>query len=530
MTAALAVAAAPSTESHHPVAGIAAVAVGALVSTLDTRLGAVGLADVRGGLSLGFDEASWLSTVFGASQLIACLSAAWFSIVIGPRRVLLWTSSVYMIGSLLPPFLRDPDVLVAVQFVRGLAVGAFIPAAFGFIVRDLPPHWRVWGIAAYAFRFVFSQNIAASLEAVYAESGNWQWLFWQNVPPTALMMVLVCFGMPRRPVDLAELRRGDWSGILLGGVGLGLLYAGMDQGNRLDWLNSGTVVGLLLAGGLLMVSFVVNEVLVAGPLIDIKALRNPTILLPPILVTIFLFGTSATSFLLPDYLTRVQDLRSLQIADVVNWIALPQFVIVPLVAYLLRYIDARLMLAAGLAVIAVGSWMNTELTHDWVAADFLHSQLVEAVGLALTLTSLVTFAAANIRPALAATIAGLIQSGRVLGSEIGSSFMQTYVRVQEQVTSNLAGLQLKAGAPITEQRTTLMSDVFGDRLGSIGGDPAGAALLSLSNTVRREAFVLAYIDAFWFIAWLMTASLLLLLFLRPPPPNPMTPPRLPDGV
>ena len=112
MTAALAVAAAPSTESHHPVAGIAAVAVGALVSTLDTRLGAVGLADVRGGLSLGFDEASWLSTVFGASQLIACLSAAWFSIVIGPRRVLLWTSSVYMIGSLLPEEPSDHSPLM----------------------------------------------------------------------------------------------------------------------------------------------------------------------------------------------------------------------------------------------------------------------------------------------------------------------------------------------------------------------------------------------------------------------------------
>ncbi len=96
---------------------------------------------------------------------------------------------------------------------------------------------------------MFSQNIAASLEAVYAEGGHWQWLFWQNVPPTALMMVLISPGMPRRPVDFAELRRGDWSGILLGGVGLGLLYAGMDQGNRLDWLNSGTVVGLLLAGG-----------------------------------------------------------------------------------------------------------------------------------------------------------------------------------------------------------------------------------------------------------------------------------------
>jgi DHA2 family multidrug resistance protein len=529
MTVAPAAAATPSTGGYRQLLGIAAVAIGALVSTIDTRLPAVGLADVRGGLSLGFDEGSWLPTVFGAAQLVAALSAAWFSIVISPRRVLLWSSSVFLIGSTLPPLTRDPDVLVAVQLVRGLAVGTFIPSAFGFIVRDLPPHWRGWGLAAYAFRFVFSQNIAASLEAIYAESGHWQWIFWQNVPPTLLMMVFTYFGMERRPADLVGLSRGDWSGIVFGGVGLALIYAGIDQGNRLDWLNSGTVVGLLLAGGLLMASFVVNELIIARPLIDLGALRHPNILLPPVLITIFLFGTTATAFVVPDYLTRVQGLRALQIGDVVNWIALQQFVIVPLVAWLLRYVDARLMITIGLAVIAVGSWMNTELTHDWAAADLLRSQLVVAVGLAFALTSLVTFAAANIQPGWAVTIAGLIQSTRVLGNEIGSAFMETFVRIQEQVTSNLAGLQLKAGGVLTELRTALLSDVFGGRAGEVG-DPEGAALLALSNVLRREAFVLAYVDAFWFVTWVLTASLVLVLFLRPPPPNPLTPPRLPGGT
>ena len=48
----------------------------------------------------------------------------------------------------------------------------------------------------------------------------------------------------------------------------------------------------------------------------------------------------------------------------------------------------------------------------------------------------------------------------------------------------------------------------------------------LANLVRREAFVLAYIDAFWLIAWVTLAGMLLVLLLRPPPPNPLTPPRL----
>ena len=95
------------------------------------------------------------------------------------------------------------------------------------------------GLAAYAFRFVFSQNIAGSLEAFYTENGVWQWIFWQNALLTPVMTVLVWYAMPREGVNRTLLRQTDWRGLTLVGVGLGLIYAGIDQGNRLDWLNSG---------------------------------------------------------------------------------------------------------------------------------------------------------------------------------------------------------------------------------------------------------------------------------------------------
>jgi DHA2 family multidrug resistance protein len=331
--------------------------------------------------------------------------------------------------------------------------------------------------------------------------------------------------MRREPLNFDALCRGDWSGIIFAGLGLALLYAGIDQGNRLDWLNSGTVIGLLLAGGLLLVAFVANEVMVERPLIDLKALLDPNVIIPPVMIAVYGFGSTATSFLLPDYLTRVQGLRSLQIGDVLNWIAIPQILLVPLLAWVLRYLDARLLLAVGLATIAVGSWMDTGLTHDWASDDFMPSQLVEAVGLALGITSLVIFAVANITPARAITIAGLIQTFRLLGNEIGAAFIQTFVRIQEQVTSNLTGLHLQTGAGLTEQRTTQLSQVFGDRASSFGNS-TGQAFLTLDSLVRREAYVLAYIDAFWIVAWVLTASLVLLVLLRPPPPNHLTPPRL----
>jgi hypothetical protein len=55
--------------------------------------------------------------------------------------------------------------------------------------------------------------------------------------------------------------------------------------------------------------------------------------------------------------------------------------------------------------------------------------------------------------------------------------------------------------------------------------PALQGLAGIGNLIRREAYVFAYIDGFWIIAWVMAAGIVLLLLLHPPPPNPLTPPR-----
>ena len=74
--------------------------------------------------------------------------------------------------------------------------------------------------------------------------------FWQNVPLALIMSLCLRRGMAVKPIT----RRppSDIFGLVAGGSGLALIYAALDQGNRLDWLNSGLVWGLLSAGGLLL--------------------------------------------------------------------------------------------------------------------------------------------------------------------------------------------------------------------------------------------------------------------------------------
>jgi DHA2 family multidrug resistance protein len=173
--------------------------------------------------------------------------------------------------------------------------------------------------------------------------------------------------------------------------------------------------------------------------------------------------------------------------------------------------------------------MDTGLTHDWAGGDFLPSQCVEALGLAFAITALVTYAIANITPQQAAAIATTIQISRLLGAEIGSAVIQTFVRTREQTYSNLIGLHVLSGSAATEGAAAQLAGPFTNRETGLG-NAAEQGIGVLASLVQRESYVLAYIDAFWLIAWVSLAGILLVLFLPRPPPNPLTPPRIVGGT
>src|ERR1700723_3523187 len=229
---------------HHALVDL----LGAVISTLDSRITTFGLADVRGAVHAGFDEGAWITTAFTVGQMMVGPPSAWLGGVFGPRRVLTVSVVVFGIANALLPLSPSLGYVFVFQAISGLASGTFIPLAIGFVVQNLPTRLVIYGVAAYSLNLELSLNIAASFEGWFDDYWSWQWIFWDTALLSPLMLVCVVFGMPRQPVNRALLKSADWTGILYASVGFSLLYAGLDQGNRLDWLNSGLINALLLGG------------------------------------------------------------------------------------------------------------------------------------------------------------------------------------------------------------------------------------------------------------------------------------------
>jgi len=505
----------------QPLFAVAAVLLGSFLANFDSRLTSVGLPDLRGAFSLSFDEGAWLSTAAIGSQIFIAPAVAWLATVFGLRRILGIPSLVYALISLAIPFVRDYNALVVLSIAHGLLLGMFVPATLMIIFRNLPIRWWLPAIAIYSIRVGFALDTSTSLVGFYVDHLGWQWLYWQGAVIAPLMGLMVYLGTPHESVNRPLLRDADWGGMLLLGTGISMIYAGLDQGNRLDWLESGTVMALLLGGGLLCVAFLINETVVRQPWAHINVLFSRNVGLSLVVILLYTLTSLSNSSLVPNFLGLVGQLRPEQTGTLLLiYGALPMFVMVPLSIFLLRHVDPRGVLIIGLSAFATANLLGTQLTHDWALDDFVTIVILQSIGQAFTLLPIIIIAVSNSDFTRATAFAAYIQVMRLGGAEIGVALMGTWLRVREQIHSNFLGQHLESGSADVVRILKQLSDSFAGH----GAAAAPArALGSLSALVQRESNVLAYADGFWLTFWIAIVALGFVALITRAPPGPFTP-------
>ena len=503
-----------------PWLGLLAVLLGTFISTLNTRLSSFGLADIRGAVGAGFDEGAWITTAQTVAQMFVTVPAVWMGAAFGPRRVLMGAAIAFTIVSLITPYSPNLPTLLTMQFLGGLASGFFIPLTLSFVLLNTPPRFWAFGIAIYALNLELSLNISASLEGWYLEHHNWRWIYWQNVPLALAMSLCLRQGIAVKPITVRP--PADFYGLVAGGAGLALIYAALDQGNRLDWLNSGLVWGLLGAGTLMLIGLLVHTLRAERPLLDLKGVFGPPLPALFLLIAFLRLSILSTSYLIPLFLGSVRGYRALEVGDTLVWIAVPQLIVCPLAALMLRRSDARLVAAIGLAFVSIACLMVAyNLTPIWGSYQFLPSQLLQAVGQSFALSGIVFFGVLHLKPQAALTFGAVIQTARLFGGELGSAFITTLARVREQIASNLIGLHVQLGDARVVGRVGRYAAVTTRTI-----DPPGAlerGRLVLAGAVRAAATTQAVMDGFVAVGVLAAVALLIVVFRSAAPEGPASP-------
>jgi DHA2 family multidrug resistance protein len=308
-------------------------------------------------------------------------------------------------------------------------------------------------------------------------------------------------------------------------MGLALIFAACQQGQRLDWWRSGVFNAWFWSGSFFLLCALIRRLRAPNPLVALPYLLKWNTILLGCLLFWFRFTLCTTIILIPQSLA-IRGFEADQIGPAIIWSAIPLIPIAFIAALLLlRKVDPRLLFAAGLACTAFAAWLCSQYSTTWAAENFYRTELLVGVGQAFAFIGLVgcivlqaIFAGALAKAEWVLSFSAFFHVVRIFGGTIGAIYMGHFLAVREKLHSNLLGLHVNAGNWITDQNIHAMTAGLYAKSSGIGAASARAVDL-IGARVRLQAYSLSLIDGFLLLAWSCFCALIFVALLRKSPLN-----------
>ena len=506
----------PADLSHTPLLGIVAVNMGAGIATLAARFLSLGLADLRGHIGTGVDEGAWIGTAFNAATMFIGPLTVYLGALLGTRSLLLVCSIVFAFASACLPFAHSYSMLILLMVIAGLSSGTFYPLTLSFALVNTPLRYLALTLGLYATCIEGALNFAPSLYGFYRNHLSWEWMFWTSALATPLMAACVYYGIPTSSRPRPSGPKPSFVGFLYASAGLALLFAALDQGQRLDWWRSSVFTSLFTTGTFFLLCAAIRRLRLPNLLVDLPYLRKWNTLVLGLGVFAFRFCLLATALVIPQTLA-VRGFDAAQIGPAVVWTAIPELCLAFFAAHLLnKGLDSRLLTASGFAVMGIACLMNASLTSAWAAENYFRTELLMAVGQSFAFVGLVAtiilqafFSGALDSPSRVLTFSAFFHVVRLFSGQVGVTVMARFIAEQEKVHSYAIGLHVQSGDWIAEHTVRLFTAGLAGRSAGVE-EAAGRAVGLIAGGIRVQAYTLTFIDAFHLIAWTSVAMLILL--------------------
>ncbi len=490
--------------------GLTAMAVGMFMAVLDIQIVATSLPEIKTGLGIELDRLSWVQTAYLMAEIVAIPLTGWLTLMLSTRGAFVACVGGFTAASLACAVSTGFWTLIPARVVQGFCGGALIPLVFSaiFLMFDWPARPRATLVAGLLA--MLAPTLGPVVGGFVTDQLSWHWLFLINVPPGIVVAGIVAWTVDVDRGDRRHFAAVDLWALPLLAVFLAGLELWLKEAPQRGWSSP-----LMLAlAGLCTVcggGLVRRSLRHRAPLIDLSAFRQRNFAIGCALSFALGVGLYGATYLLPLFLGLVRGYDALPVGKIMMVTGAAQLATAPLATMLERRADARLLIAAGYGLLAVGWLGNGFMTY---ATDFwglFWQQLARGAAVMLCLLPSTALALGGFEAAHVPNASGLFNLMRNLGGAIGLAVVDTVV--EQRAPAHAASLvaRLQAGDPVAARFVGLPTERFtGAPIGAV--DQATRDLVA--PLVERAGLVAAFNDAWLWIGGMILLSVLLAPLLR----------------
>jgi MFS transporter, DHA2 family, multidrug resistance protein len=474
--------------------GLAVLALACVVYAMDLTVLHLAVPHLSADLQPSSAQLLWIADIYGFMVAGALITMGTLGDRIGRRRLLLIGAAAFALASLLAAFSTSAEMLIGARALLGIAGATIAPSTLS-LIRNLflDPGQRTFAIGVWITAYSLGGAVGPLLGGALLEFFWWGSVFLLGIPVMALLLVL-------GPVLLPEFRdpeagRLDISSAALSLVAVLAVVYGLKQLAQ-DGLEVLPFVAIAV-GLALGYAFVRRQSRLADPLIDLRLFRVPAFSASLTVYTLGILVLFGSFLFIYQYLQLVLELSPLM-AGVLTLPSFGSFVLGSMLAPMfVKRVRPAYVMAAGLAVAAVGLLGLTQVSADAGLGVLIGSSVVYSLGIApiFTLTNDLIIGAAP--PERAGAASAISETGAELGGALSIAILGTIgtavyrMQVDDGIPASVPAREAET-ARDTLGGAVAASDELTDRLAS---QVLEAARVAFTQGLQVVALVSAIIAA-----------------------------------
>ena len=473
-----------------------------MMNSLDSTIANVALPHIQGSVSASSDEITWVLTSYIVVAAIFTPLTGWFAGRFGRKRLMLWSIIGFTAASGLCGLASNLGEIVGFRLLQGVFGAALIPMSQAILLDINPPEQHGSAMSIWSMGAVLGPIIGPALGGWLTDSLSWRWVFFINLPIGALAFIgLGLFLSETRSAERVDL---DRFGFMMLALAIGSLQLMLDRGQTKAWFSSPEIciegASLLFFGYL----FVVHTLTARKPFLNLALFADRNFLLGSFfgfVLGVLIFSVLA---LLPPLLENLMGYPVVLTGLVTAPRGIGSLITMMLAGRLMKRFDLRLLILTGFLLCAFSAYRMASFSPDMDQSIVMSSGVLQGLGTGLIFVPLSTMAFGTLDPAFRNDGTAMFTLIRNTGSAVGISVLQAMTVRNTAIVHSRLVEGVRPDNPVLAQA-------------SPGFDFTMPAQVARMNAeITRQASMVGYIDAFWFLFIVTLAAIPLLLLMRKP--------------
>ena len=482
---------------------LAVLIVGMFMSVLDISIINVAIPTMQLDFGATTDQIQWVENGYSLALGVVVPVSAWMAAKFGPGRVYNLSLLGFAAGSALCGLAWDLNSIVAFRVLQALPGGVLPVVTLTILYKIVPPEKIGAAMGMYGLGIIVAPAVGPTLGGYLVEYVDWRLIFFINVPVGILGVIAAVMLLPR--FGPTPVGRFDLLGFLSVATGLVCLLLALTEGQKWGW-TSYSIMILLTVGVLSLALFVVIELEVERPLLNVRVFKHWAFSNSLMLVSVLSIGLFAVLFYIPLLLQQARGLGAFDTGLLLLPQALVMAVIMPTAGLLYDKIGPRWPAAIGLAIVALGTYMLTGVTLESSTEHVVWVLVLRAVGMGLAMMPIMTGGLSAVPPDQVDGASAFNNVVQRTSSALGLAGLTSLVTYSREQFSLDRGLLVSTDTPMP----VLAPGATGEMAG----------MYAIYQQTQMIAFVEAMHSLFIVTAIITAAGVPLALMLRSGPSKP----------